>query len=164
MEQDEVDFAVAAWREDGRWSVSALPPRATTSLNAFTAALRQLTAEGGALGFLAVDEEFFIAVRVTPDGVTRLVLSDLNAAYEWPLAEEAADLLEVDVPEDEEEIDDLEPVGDVTLFVDLGVPVDEMELILGDPDLYPDEQVTSIATRIGFADQLSTVLESIDKD
>lgn len=164
MDQDEVDFAVAAWREDGRWSVSLLPPRATTSLTSFTAALRQLTAEGGALGFLAVDEEFFIAVRVTPDGVTRLVLSDLNAAYEWPIAEEAAELLEVELPEDEEEIDDLEPVGDAAIFADLGVPVDEMELILGDPDLYPDEQVTAIATRVGFAEQLAGVLESIDKD
>ena len=164
MDEDEIDFAVAAWREEGRWSVSTLPPRAATTLNAFAAALRQLTAEGGAIGFLAVDEEFFIAVRVTPDGTTRVVLSDLNAAYEWAVAEEAAELLEIEVPEDEEEIDEVEPVGDLTIFADLGVPLDEMELILGDPELYPDEQVSSIASRIGFAEQLAQALEALQKD
>lgn len=164
MDEDDLDFAIAAWREEGRWSVAPLPPRAATSLAAFAAALRQLTGEGGALGFIGIDEEFFVAVRATPDGVTRVALSDLNAAYEWSLAEEAAELLEIEVPEDEEELDELEPVGDLTLFADLGVPLDEMELILGDPDLYPDEQVTAIATRIGFAEQLAATLEALQED
>lgn len=164
MDEDEIDFAIAAWQEEGRWSVASLPPRAATNLGSFTAALRQLTAEGGAIGFLAVDEEFFIGARVTPDGTTRVVLSDLNAAYEWAVAEEAALLLEIEVPEDEEEIDEVEPVGDLTIFADLGVPLDEMELILGDPELYPDEQVSSIASRIGFAEQLAQALEALQKD
>lgn len=164
MDEDEIDFAVAAWREEGRWSVAALPPRAATTLGAFAAALRQLTAEGGAIGFVAVDEEFFIAVRVTPDGSTRVVLSDLNAAFEWAIAEEAAELLEIELPEDEDEIDEIEPAGDLSLFADLGMPLDELELTLGDPDLYPDEQVAAIASRIGFADQLSAALDSLQKD
>ena len=164
MDEDEIDFAIAAWREEGRWSVAALPPKSATSLSVFAAALRQLTAEGGAIGFVAVDEEFFLAVRVTPDGSTRVVLSDLNAAYEWSIAEEAAELLEIELPEDEDEIDEVEPVGDLTLFADLGMALDEMELTLGDPDLYPDEQVAAIAARVGFADQLTAALEALQKD
>lgn len=161
MDENEIDFAVAAWREEGLWSVSPLPPRAVESLGALVAALRQLTAEGGALGFIALEEECFIAVRVTPDGKSRMMLSDLNAAYEISLAEEAADLLEVDLPDDEDELDEVEPVGDLALLVDLGVSIDEMELILGDPELYPDEQVSAIAARIGFADQFAATLESL---
>ena len=164
MDEDEIDFAIAAWREEGRWSVAALPPKSATSLSVFAAALRQLTAEGGAIGFVAVDEEFFLAVRVTPDGSTRVVLSDLNAAYEWSIAEEAAELLEIELPEDEDEIDEVEPVGDLTLFADLGMALDEMELTLGDPHLYPDEQVAAIAARVGFADQLAAALEALQKD
>lgn len=161
---DEVDFAVAAWREEGRWAVASLPPRACESLASYLAALRQLTGEGGVVGFIVVDEEFFIAARIMPDGAVRLLLSDLNAAYEFSLAEEAADLLETELPEDEEELDEVEPVGDLSFAADLGMPEAEVELLLGDLDLYPDEQVSSIASRMGFGEQLAATLDSITAD
>jgi putative tRNA adenosine deaminase-associated protein len=160
MEEDDVvEYAVAAWREDGRWSVAVLPPRSTASLDAFLGALRQLIAEGGALGFLVVDEEFFLGVRMMPDGAARILLSDIGAALEYPLAEQAVDLLELDLPDDDEDLDDVEPVGDVAFAADLGMPVSEMELLLEDPEIYPDEQVLAIAARLGFEDQLTAVLE-----
>jgi putative tRNA adenosine deaminase-associated protein len=155
----DAGYAVAAWREEGRWSVASLPPRATESLDSFLAALRQLIAEGGALGFLVVDEDFFVAVRMMPDGAARLLLSDIGAALEFPLAEEVADMLEADLPMDDEELDEVEPVGDISFAADMGMPVSDMELILDDPDLYPDEQVFAIAARLGFEDQLSTALD-----
>jgi putative tRNA adenosine deaminase-associated protein len=161
VDDDAAEYAVAAWREEGRWSVAALPPRTTESLDSFIAALRQLIAEGGALGFLVVDEDFFLAVRMMPDGAARLLLSDVAAALEYPLAEEVADVLEVDLP-DEDELDDeleVEPVGDIGFAADLGMPVSEMELILDDPDLYPDEQVAAIAARLGFEEQLAAALD-----
>ncbi|MEY2964468.1 MAG: tRNA adenosine deaminase-associated protein [Candidatus Nanopelagicales bacterium] len=156
---DDAGYAVAAWREEGRWSVALLPPRATESLDSFLMALRQLIAEGGALGFLVVDEDFFVAVRMMPDGAARLLLSDVGAALEFPLAEEVADMLEADLPEDDEELDEVEPVGDISFAADMGMPVSDMELILDDPDLYPDDQVFAIASRLGFEDQLSAALE-----
>ena len=156
---DDAGYAVAAWREEGRWSVAVLPPRATESLDAFLAALRQLVAEGGALGFLVVDEDFFLGVRMMPDGAPRLLLSDIGAALEYPLAEEVAQMLEADLPEDDEDLDEVEPVGDFTFAADMGMPVSELELILDDPDLYPDEQVFAIAARLGLGDQLSTALD-----
>jgi putative tRNA adenosine deaminase-associated protein len=156
---DDAGYAVAAWREEGRWSVAALPPRATESLDSFLAALRQLIAEGGALGFLVVDEDFFLGVRMMPDGAARLLLSDIGAALEFPLAEEVADMLEAELPEDDDELDEVEPVGDFTFAADMGMPVSELELILDDPELYPDEQVVAIATRLGFDEQLAAALE-----
>lgn len=159
MDKDDVEYAVAAWREEGRWSVAVLPPRSTDSLDSFLRALRQLVAEGGALGFLVVDEEFFLGVRMMPDGAARLLLSDIGAALEYPLAAQAVDVLELDLPDDDEELDEVEPVGDISFAADLGMPVNELELLLDDPELYPDEQVMAIASRLGFEAQLTAVLE-----
>ena len=44
-----VDFAVVAFREDGRWRVGSLPHRAAEDLSALVAALRQQPSEGPAL-------------------------------------------------------------------------------------------------------------------
>ncbi len=159
MDTDDVEYAVAAWREEGRWSVAALPPRSTDSLDSFLSALRQLVAEGGALGFLVVDEEFFLGVRMMPDGAARLLLSDIGAALEYPLAAQAVDVLELDLPDDDEDLDEVEPVGDISFAADLGMPVNELELLLDDPELYPDEQVMAIASRLGFDAQLTAALE-----
>ncbi|MFY9332057.1 MAG: tRNA adenosine deaminase-associated protein [Candidatus Nanopelagicales bacterium] len=156
-----VDFSIAAWREDGRWSMATLPPRAVDTLGGFVTALRQLTGEGGALGFVGVDEACLILVRIGPDGVARLLLSDANAALDYDLAEEAFDLLDLDVPE-EEEYEDFEPVGDLALLADFGLDDDTLEMLLGTDEWYPDEQVRHIGQRLGFAEQLDRLLPSRD--
>lgn len=163
--EDEVsvDLAVAAWREGGRWSLAALPEKAGESMDILVGTLRQLIADGGAVGFLVAEEDFFLAVRVMPEGSARLLLSDLGAALDWPIAEAAADMIGVDLPDDDDEVDDVEPVGDIGLLTDLGMPLTEMELILDDPDLYPDEQVAAIAARLGFGDQLAEMIESLER-
>jgi len=165
MDEDggEVDLAIAAWREDGRWSLAALPPRSTQSLEQLIGTLRQLVAEGGALGFVVAEEDFFLAIRVMPEGSARLLLSDLGAALDWPIAEEAAALLGVELPEDDEEFEEIEPVGEIGLFTDMGMPLTDMELILDDPDLFPDEQVAAIAARLGFGEQLAAMIDSLDR-
>jgi putative tRNA adenosine deaminase-associated protein len=59
------------------------------------------------------------------------------------------DYLDIPVP-DEDDLDQVLPVGDLSIFADLGV--DEMELgaLAGDLDLFPDEVLASIARRLGF--------------
>lgn len=163
--EDEVsvDLAVAAWREGGRWSLAALPEKAGESMDILVGTLRQLIADGGAVGFLVAEEDFFLVVRVMPEGSARLLLSDLGAALDWPIAEAAADMIGVDLPDDDDEVDDVEPVGDIGLLTDLGMPLTEMELILDDPDLYPDEQVAAIAARLGFGDQLAEMIDSLER-
>ena len=76
MDDDAVDFAVAAWREDGLWQVVMLPPHAADTLDSLIGALRAQPGEGGVLGLVSVAEEFFVLVRVLGEDV-RLLLSDL---------------------------------------------------------------------------------------
>lgn len=157
-----IDLAIAAWREGGQWSLSPLPPRAIDSMDVLVGTLRQLVADGGAVGLLVSVEDFFLAVRVMPEGSARLLLSDVAAALDWPIAAAAADMMGVDMP-DEDDVDEIDPVGDIGLYSDLGVPITEMELILDDPDMYPDEQVAAIAARLGFGDQFAEMLDALDR-
>lgn len=161
-DEGSIDLAVAAWREGGRWSLAELPPGATESMDRLVGTLRQLVADGGAVGILVAEEDFFLVVRVMPEGSARILLSDIGAALDWPIAEAAVDMIGLDLPDDDE-VDEIEPVGDMGLLSDLGMPITDMELVLDDPDLYPDEQVATIAARLGFGDQFAEFLDALDR-
>lgn len=160
FDEDAVDFAIAAWREDGQWSAAALPPRAVETLGGFISALRQLAGEGGVLGFIALADDCFIAVRIPPDGVARVLLSDANCAYDYDLAEEALDLLDIELPDDDEEFDEIEPIGELGFAADFGLDADTVEMICLNEDSLAEEQVAQIARRLGFGDQLAAVVRA----
>lgn len=158
---DDVDFALALWREEGRWAASALPTRLATSMESLIAGLRQLPGEGGVIGIVGVVAEtddlsdFFVVVRqVAKD--TRIMVSNAGARLDWSLAAEAGVLM--GLSEDDEEFDDFEPVGDIDLFVDFGLDADDLAMICEDESQYPDEQVLALARRIGAAQAVSAVL------
>jgi putative tRNA adenosine deaminase-associated protein len=159
MDEDAVDFALAAWREDGRWVVDTLPTRTVDSIETLVASLRAQPSESGVLGFVSIAEDFFLAVRVHGDD-TRILLSDVTAAQDWPLARQAVEQLGVPMPEGDE-LDEVQPAGDLRIFEDLGVGPDEVDLLCGDPELYPDEMLAGIANRIGFGEQFDAALESL---
>jgi putative tRNA adenosine deaminase-associated protein len=143
------DFAVVVFREDDRWETELLPVALVEDLEGLIHALRQQPGIGGTMGLAAVGDDFFVAIRILGDEVM-VFLSDVTASVEWPLARQVLDYLDIPVPEDEE-LDQVLPVGDMSIFADLGL--DEMELgaLSGDLDLYPDEMLLSIAGRLGFA-------------
>jgi putative tRNA adenosine deaminase-associated protein len=150
------DFALAVSRDDeGRWDVDALPLRAAADLDALVAALTQLSAEGGVLGLVSVADDFFVAVLVRGEDVS-LLLSDASAATDWPLAHDVLDELDLPVPDDDDE--DTGPAGDVDMFEELGVPAIEIGAICGDDELYPDEMLGRIATRLGFGEQFELAI------
>lgn len=157
VDAEVVDFAIAAYREEGRWSVSALPSRIATSVESLSAALRQFPGEGGVFGFVGVGDEFFIAVRENA-GRLRGFVSDAAAVLDWSLAEELADALDLDV--DEEDLEEYVPLGDLRIFADFGMTESDIELVCEEGDLYPDEQVRSIAKRLGFDGELKSALRS----
>ena len=159
MDDDAVDFAVAAWREDGLWQVVTLPPRTGDTLESLVNALRSQPGEGGVLGLVSIAEEFFLLARVLGDEV-RLLLSDLYAAEDWPIGLDALDRLGIPSPEDDEG-DDATPAGDLRLLEDFGVGPDEIELLLDDPELGPDEELANLAARIGFGDHFDALLEQL---
>lgn len=155
MTADVIDFAVAAYREEGRWTVVPLPPHAVTSAEGFVASLRQLPGEGGVFGVVAVADEFFLLAHTVRDGV-RLMISDAAALLDWTLAQEAADIIGLEW--DEEEVEEFEAAGDVSLCAEFGLDGPELMMICQDEELYPDEQVRAIAKRLGFAPELAAAL------
>jgi putative tRNA adenosine deaminase-associated protein len=143
-----IDFALAAFVEDGEWQVQDIASPAFDSIDALGHALRQVAGESGALGMVAVDEDFFVLARVVGSS-TRVLLSDVTAADEWEIAQSAIDFLGLPPPED----DDVEvPAGDLDLLADLGMHAIDMGALLGDVELYPDEMLSDIARRLGFGD------------
>ncbi len=143
-------YAVAAFRDTGLWRAEPLPPSVLGDLALLLQALRAQPAEGGPFVIACVDDEFFLIARLDGPRIS-LLLSDLTASVEYPLAEQAMARLGEDPPDDEE-LDEVWPVGDLDLFSDLDLPEDEMEQILDDIDAYPDEMLDAIIERIGLTD------------
>ena len=51
------------------------------------------------------------------------------------------------------------PVGFLDIFADLGMNHMEMAALCDDAELFPDEQLEAIASRLGFGDQFAELLE-----
>jgi putative tRNA adenosine deaminase-associated protein len=156
-ELDTADFAVVVYREDDAWEVDRLPIALTEDLSGLIHALRQQPSIGSTLGLAAIGDDFFVGLRVVADE-TMVFLSDVTASVDWPLARQVVDYLELDIPDDEE-LDQVLPAGDMSIFNDLGL--DEMELgaLSGDLDLFPDEMLASIASRLGFGAAFERAIE-----
>jgi putative tRNA adenosine deaminase-associated protein len=152
-------WAVAVTREEGRWRAVSMDRTALADLSSAITALRALRSTGAVIGLLDVDDEFFVLVRPVPGGVS-LLLSDAVAALDYDVAADVLDLLRLDVPEEDEVDDDPWPEGDLGMLADLGVPADELAVLVDEIDLYPDEQLTAIARRCGFAEELARIVET----
>jgi putative tRNA adenosine deaminase-associated protein len=152
------DIAVIVYREeDDAWEADVLPTALTEDLAGLIQALRQQPSIGGTFGLVAVGNDFFVALRAI-GGQVAVFLSDLTAALDWPLARQVLAHLEIELSDDED-LDQVLPAGDMSIFSDLGL--DEMELgaLSGDLDLYPDEMLSSIATRLGFGVAFERAIE-----
>jgi putative tRNA adenosine deaminase-associated protein len=165
-DEDALDFAIVVYREDDRWEAGVLPVALTSDLQGLIHALRQQPGMSGTIGLVAVGDEFFVALRVFGERVS-IFLSDITASWDWPLAQQVLQYLDVPVP-DEEELDAILqdedialPAGDLSIFADLGL--DEMELgaLSGDLDLLPDEVLSSIAARLGFSEPFERAIDSV---
>ena len=143
------DVAVVVYREDDTWDVDLLPPALNEDLAGLIAVLRQQPSICGTIGLAAVEDDFFVAVRVT-GGQATVFLSDLTAAVDWPLARQVMAYLDLDVPEDDDDLDQVLPAGDLSIFADLGLDEMDLGMIAGNLDLFPDEALTIIARKLGF--------------
>ena len=141
-----VDFALVAYREEGVWQLQELEPEVLADVDTLAGELRRYPGDGGAIGLVSVDEDFFLVVRVLGARV-KLLLSDVTAATDWPIAHDVVEHLELPMPEDE---DEQVPAGDLSIVADLGMGAMDMGALLDDYDLYPDEMLGDIATRLGF--------------
>lgn len=154
----EQGFAVVALRDGAQWRVEPLPPAVLGDLGALLSALRSQPPEGGPFVIACVEDEFFVIARLDGRRIS-LLLSDLTAAVEFPLAEQAMSRLGEDPPADDE-LDEVWPVGDLELFSDLDLPEDEMEEILDDLDALPEEMLDAIVERLGIGEQYAAATEA----
>jgi len=81
-----------------------------------------------------------------------------TAAVDYPLARQVLDALDIPLPSDDE-LDQVLPAGDLSIFADLGL--DEMELgaVAADLDLYPEDAVAGIAERLRFGEAVERALD-----
>ena len=145
---DGVDFALAAYREEGVWQLEELVHEVLADVETLAHALRRFPGDGGAVAMVGVDEDFFLIVRVS-GATTRILLSDVTAADEWELAASAVEALGLPALEDD---DEQVPAGDLDLLGDLGMSATDMGELLDDLDLYPDEMLSDVARRLGFGE------------
>jgi len=151
--RNDDDFGVIAWHEDGVWSVSQLA--GTRDLSEIIDVLKGQQTNGGAVALIAIDEEFFIIARAR-GAQLQVMLSDVTYSAEYDIAADVIDMLDLPYPEEE---DEPQPGGDIALLTDLGVSAMELELMSDDLDLYPEEQITALAHRLGFGEQFDEIYE-----
>lgn len=141
-----VDFALVAYREENEWHVEEIAEELLHDLDSLTAELRRWPGDFGSIGLVSVDEDFFVLVRVAGPH-TKVLLSDVTAATEWPIARSVVESLEIPMPEDD---DEQLPAGDLGILADLGLPAMDMGAMLDNYELYPDEILGDIAHKLGF--------------
>ncbi|MET0693680.1 MAG: tRNA adenosine deaminase-associated protein [Propionibacteriaceae bacterium] len=153
---DEIDFVIAAYREDGQTLVQALNKDLANDLEDLIVQLRRLPGDAGAIGWVSLVEEVFVIVRVRGRHV-QVLLSDGTAATDWPIARDVADLLEAEIPDPD---DDAEPMGDLNLLADLGMSDFDLGAIVDNLDLSSDQMLIEVAEKIKIGPQFRRVAEA----
>ena len=154
---DEIDFVLAAYREDGQPMVQALAADLANDLDELIVQLRRLPGDAGAVGFVSLVEEVFAIVRVRGQHV-QLLLSDGGAATEWPIARDVADMLGEEIPDPDDE--EAEPMGDLGILSDVGVSDFDMGAIIDNLDLSSDQMLAEIADKIKIGPQFRKASEA----
>ena len=146
------DYGVLAWHEDGRWNVQRLDD--PNDLGSVMDEMKSKRVNGGTFSLIAIDDEFFIVGRALGTQM-QMMISDVTYATEYDVAADLIDMLDLPMPEDD---DEPQPGGDVDLLADHGMKAMELETLASDPDLYPDEQIEAIAWRLGFGEAFEELL------
>lgn len=160
---DEIDFVIAAYREDGQPNVVALNDDLANDLEELITQLRRLPGDAGAIGFVSLVEEVMVLVRVRGRHV-QVLLNDSSAALDWPIARDVVDLLGEELPDPDDDDDEGEPVGDLGIFADLGLSDFDLGTIVDDLDLGSDQALTEIANKINIGPQFRRVAEAAQRD
>ena len=63
MAEDDVDFAVAAYHDEGRWQVVELNPRLGEDVDDLSDALGRFPSDVGVLGLVSMNDDFFVILR-----------------------------------------------------------------------------------------------------
>lgn len=146
--EDDVDLVVALYREDGQAVAVPLEMELANDLDELMEQLRRLPGDSGADGWVAIDGDVFVICRVRGRTV-EVLLNDVTAALDWPIARDVVDYLGEDVTED----DDPAPVGDLEIYAASGLGAFEMEAIATDYETEAYDQLAAIARKLRVEDE-----------
>jgi putative tRNA adenosine deaminase-associated protein len=79
------------------------------------------------------------------------------------VAQQVLDVLDDDNDAEPDDLETVQPAGDLDIFADLGVSAMEVAAVCGDLELYPDEMLAQIAARIGFGPQFDQAVDAEDR-
>ena len=158
--EDDIDLVIACYREDGQPVAMPLDLDLANDLDGLIDQLRRIPGDAGAVGMVSVANEVFVLVRVRGKRV-QVFCSDALAADDWPIARDAADFLEADLPDDDSE-DDSYPIGDADILADAGLPDFELEAMAEDLDEDSTTLLELIAAKLGFKTEFAKALASFE--
>ena len=156
--EDDVDLVVAAYREDGKPIAVPMDYDLANDLDELIRQLGRLPGDNGAIGFVSVAGEFFVICRVR-GRVVEVLLSDVTAAQDWPIARDVVDYLGEEMPDEEE---DPAPLGDLEMFAANGLGAFEFEAIATNYDEDSDELVAQVAQKLKIGPEFERAAQAFD--
>ena len=156
--EDDIDVVIALYREDGQPVALALDLSLANDLDALITQLRRVPGDAGAVGMVSIADEVFVLVRVRGKRV-QVFCSDAAAAEDWPIARDACDFLDAELPDENE---DGYPVGDSDILADVGLPDFELEAMAEDYDVEATALLERIATKISFGSEFAKAMASFE--
>ena len=157
--EDDVDLVVALYREDGKAVAVPLDYDLANDLDELVSQLSRLPGDSGADGWVSVAGEFFVICRVRGRTV-EVLLSDITAAQDWPIARDVVDYLGEEMPDED---DDSVPLGDLEMYAASGLRAFELEAIATDYDEDSDVLLGRIAKKLKVADVFERAAEAFDE-
>ena len=108
--------------------------------------------------WVSVAGEFFVICRVRGRTV-EVLLSDITAAQDWPIARDVVDYLGEEMPDED---DDSAPLGDLEMYAASGLRAFELENIATDYDEDSDVLLGRIAEKLKVGAEFERAAEAFD--
>ena len=165
--EDEVDFAVVAYRDGGRWQVDPLPADAVGTWDGFRTTVAGRSGETGVIGIASLDDSALVVLRLTGAG-EQILLSDLETADYLVFSDDLVEYLRRTDPAVDElvettdfgEAEDPVPVGELGLLGDLGVAGDDMRELCEDLGGEPEDLLEEIGEALGLGRALGDAVDA----
>lgn len=165
--EDEVDFAVVAFREDNRWHVEPLSPDAVGTWDGFRATVGGRSGETGVIGIASLDDSALVVLRLTGAG-EQILLSDVETADYLVFSDDLVEYLRRTDPAVDELVENTDfgdaedpvPVGEFGLLGDLGLSADDMRELCEDLGGEPEDLVEEIGEALGLGRALGDAVDA----
>ncbi len=165
--EDEVDFAVVAYRDSGRWRVEPLPTDAVGTWDGFRTTVAGRSGETGVIGIASLDDSALVVLRLTGAG-EQILLSDIETADYLVFSDDLVEHLRRTDPAVDELVENTDfgdaedpvPVGELGLLRDLGVAADDMRDLCEDLGGEPEDLLEEIGEALGLGRALGDAVDA----